>query len=57
MKTRMFAAFMTAALTLGLATPAFAADGKRPVLSSVAVGEGVLNEEEMEYEYPVTVIA
>ena len=57
MKKRMFAVLMTAALTLGLATPAFAAGVKRPVLTSVAVGEGVLNEDETEYEYPVTVVA
>ena len=57
MKKRMFAVLMTAALTLGLATPAFATGVKRPVLISVAVGEGVLNEDEAEYEYPVTVVA
>ena len=57
MKKNIFATFLTMTLIFGLATPAFAATVNRPVLTSVSVGDGILNSEDMEYEYPVTVVA
>ncbi|MGN1350501.1 MAG: hypothetical protein ACI4VM_05845 [Anaerovoracaceae bacterium] len=57
MLKRFSAVCMALAMTFSLAAPAWAASVKRPVLTSVSVSDGVLDEEDMEYDYTVTVNA
>lgn len=54
MKKRISAICLALAVMISLTTPTFAASAKRPTLTSVSVGDGILNAEDMEYDYAVT---
>lgn len=57
MKKRIPAVCLTLAVICSLTAPSLAASVKRPTLTSVSVGDGVLDREDMVYDYAVTVVA
>ena len=57
MKKRISGICLALAVMISLTTPTFAASAKRPTLTSVSVSDGILNAEDMEYDYAVTVTA